>query len=98
MIRGWQFDADGRVTELPEEAKKSFPDEAEAVSNRYAERATQAAADSERRGQAAAARHDDQQARQAAMQDDGPVLTAMQAAMQQAQADLAGREEESSES
>jgi small subunit ribosomal protein S1 len=91
LIRGWQFDADGRATQMPEDAAASFPDEATAVSTRYAERAEQAAAASERRQQASTARDQDQQARQAAMQDEGPVLTAMQAAMQQAQADLADR-------
>ena len=94
MIRGWQFDADGRVTELPEDAQKAFPDESASLQSRYAERISQAAADSERREQAASARQEDQAGRQAAMQDSGPVLTAMQAAMQQAQADLAGRDDD----
>jgi predicted RNA-binding protein with RPS1 domain len=31
LLRGWQFDADGRVTELPEEAEKAFPDESKAA-------------------------------------------------------------------
>lgn len=94
MIRGWQFDADGRVTELPEDAQKAFPDESASLTSRYAERIAQASVDSERREQAATARQEDQQGRQAAMQDSGPVLTAMQAAMQQAQADLADRDDD----
>src|SRR5690606_16428263 len=92
LLRGWQFDADGRVTAMPEDAKAAFPDEAERLEARYAERATRAAEDGARREQAQAAREADVAGRAAAMRDDGPVLTAMQAAMQQAQADLAASE------
>jgi len=94
LLRGWQFDADGRVTEMPEDAKASFPDEAERLEARYNERASKAAEEGARREQAQAARDADHAGRQAAMRDDGPVLTAMQAAMQQAQADLASKEED----
>lgn len=92
LLRGWQFDADGRTIGIPEEAEKAFPDESAAVIARYAERATQATEDSAKREQAAASREADQAGRQAAMRDEGPVLTAMQAAMQAAQADLADAE------
>ncbi|TAK75448.1 MAG: S1 RNA-binding domain-containing protein [Dehalococcoidia bacterium] len=92
MIRGWQFDQDGRVTEMPEDAAKLFPDEAISLAPRFEARKERAAEESRKAAAAATARQesraDDQQAR-AAMRDDQPVLTAMQAAMQQAQADLA---------
>ncbi len=93
LLRGWQFDPDGRVTQMPEDAKASFPDETERLEARYAERASKAVEETARREQAQAARDADQAGRQAAMRDEGPVLTAMQAAMQQAQADLASRDD-----
>jgi small subunit ribosomal protein S1 len=92
MIRGWQFDQDGRTTEMPEDANRLFPDEAVNLAPRFAARIERAAEESRKAVVAASARQEsraeDQQAR-AAMRDDQPVLTAMQAAMQQAQADLA---------
>ncbi len=94
MLRGWQFDADGRITGMPDEAKESFPDEAKHLEARYQERAAKAADESVRREQAQASREADQAGRQAAMRDEGPVLTAMQAAMQQAQADLAANKDD----
>ncbi|MDA0815606.1 MAG: S1 RNA-binding domain-containing protein [Chloroflexi bacterium] len=93
LIKGWQFDPDGRVTQLPDDAVEAFPDESAAIDSRLSERVAQASVVTERREQASAGREQEQQARQAAMQDAGPVMTAMQAAMQQAQADLADRED-----
>lgn len=97
LIRGWQFDPDGRVTEMPEDAKASFPDEADRLEARYNERASKAAEEGARRQEQQAARESDQAGRQAAMRDDGPVLTAMQAAMQAAQADLAANRDDSAD-
>ena len=95
MIRGWQFDPDGRIAGLPEDAVAAFPNEARALQPRYEARLARAAEESERQVAAAAQREVSQaenaQAR-TAMRDEGPVLTAMQAAMQQAQADLAAQQ------
>ena len=96
MIRGWQFDPDGRVSEMPDDAKSAFPNEARSLEPRHEARRAAAVEEVQRQAQAATQR-DVQQAENAqardAMRDDGPVLTAMQAAMQQAQADLAAQQE-----
>jgi small subunit ribosomal protein S1 len=93
MIRGWMFDGDGRVMSMPEDAEAAFPDEAKAATERYAQRRDEAAQAAERSTQAAASRDSGRQEQddtsRAAARDEGPVLTAMQAAMQQAQAELA---------
>ena len=101
LLLGWAFDADGHVTAMPDDAAESFPDEAKSLQARYVARAAE---DSERQAQAAvqaAASRDANasagQAERTAMRDDGPVLTAMQAAMQQAQADLAAQQPEEEE-
>ncbi len=101
QLRGWNFDADGRVTAMPEDAAASFPDEAKALEPRYEARlanaAEQATAQAQQAAAAAANREanaSESQAQRAAMRDDGPVLTAMQAAMQQAQADLAAQQQD----
>ena len=95
LIRGWQFDADGRVTAMPEDASAAFPNEARQLEPRHAARLEQATEAAQREVAAAAQREvaqaENAQAR-TAMRDDGPVLTAMQAAMQQAQADLAAQQ------
>ena len=97
MIRGWQFDADGRVTAMPEDASAAFPNEARQLEPRHAARLVAAVEEAERQVSQAAQREvvqaENAQAR-SAMRDDGPVLTAMQAAMQQAQADLAAQQGE----
>lgn len=89
-LRGWQFDGDGRVASVSDEAKEKFEAETTAIEARYEARreadTVQAAA---RRDQAAAAASGGGGGGgQAAAPevDQGPVLTAMQAAMQAAQA------------
>ena len=89
-LRGWLFDGDGRVTTTSDEAREKFPEESEAVEQRYEARREQATAQAAvRRDQPAAAADSGGGGGQAAQQqqvDQGPVLTAMQAAMQAAQA------------
>ena len=88
-IRGWRFDDQGRAVEFPDEAREAFPDEAAAAETRYAARREEAAAapsapaggQSSDGGQAAAP-----------ARDESPPLTAMAAAMQQAQAALESTE------
>jgi len=94
LIRGWEFDPDGRIVGLPEDAQQSFPDESAALAARYQDRAAKAVEESARREQAQASRDADQSAQRSAMRDDAPVLTAMQAAMQQAQAELASQQDD----
>ena len=94
LVSGWQFDADGRVAGMPEDAAAAFPNEARALQPRYAARIAQAAEQAQRPTVAAAQREVAQAESaqsQAAVHEDGPVLTAMQVAMQQAQADLAAQ-------
>ena len=86
-IRGWLFDEQGRVVQFPDEAREAFPDEATAAEQRYSARRDEAAASSSAR---AASHASDVQP--AAPRDDSPPLTAMAAAMQQAQAQLESTE------
>lgn len=99
MIRGWQFDPEGRVAAMPDDAVNAFPNEAKHLAPRHEARRAAAAEEAQRQAAAAAQREvnaaENAQAR-SAMRDDGPVLTAMQAAMQQAQADLAAQQQEES--
>jgi small subunit ribosomal protein S1 len=87
-IRGWQFDADGRVTTVSDDAREKFAEETVAIDERYEARRTADAADAAtRRDQAASRAASGGGAATAQPQpDQGPVLTAMQAAMQAAQA------------
>ena len=87
-IRGWRFDDQGRAVEFPDEAREAFPEEAAAVDQRYAARRDEAAATSSARE--GAARTADGQP--APPRDDSPPLTAMAAAMQEAQAQLEATE------
>ena len=80
-IRGWLFDEQGRVVQFPDEAREAFPDEATAAEQRYSARRDEAAASSSAR---AAARASDAQ--------PAAPLTAMAAAMQQAQAQFESTE------
>ena len=92
-IRGWQFDDEGRVVQVPDEAREAFPAEAAAAEVRYAQRreeldARRTARDDSRGGGGGGG------GRQSAPQrDDSPPLTAIAAAMQQAQAELAEAQE-----
>lgn len=89
-IRGWQFDGDGRVTSISDDAREKFADETAAIEERYeARRTADSAQATARRDQAAAGASGGGGGGAAAAQpevDQGPVLTAMQAAMQAAQA------------
>ena len=82
---------------MPEDASAAFPNEARQLEPRHAARLVAAVEEAERQVSQAAQREvvqaENAQAR-SAMRDDGPVLTAMQAAMQQAQADLAAQQGE----
>lgn len=92
-LRSWQFDEDGRVIAVPDEACESFADEVGAAEKRYTARRTAAEARAASKVQQAvtqAAEESPERSRR----DEGPVLTAMQAAMQQAQAELRAQEGE----
>ena len=88
QIRGWEFDHDGRVVAVSDEAREKFADEVEETAARYAERKEQVTSASPRpeSQRAAAGSGGGGAPTQAAARDEGPVLTAMQEAMQQAQA------------
>ena len=95
-IRGWGFDDDGRVVAIAEEGSEAFPDEAAAVNERMesrrAEQSQRAPAPEQRAdGDTPDEARDDQQ--------QAPPMTAMAAAMQQAQAqfDAAAEPEASAE-
>ncbi|MGE0229213.1 MAG: 30S ribosomal protein S1 [Dehalococcoidia bacterium] len=84
--RGWQFDDQGRVMTVPEDAVEAFPEEVRGIEGRLEGRRTEAAnrAPAPRReesrddgGESAPAMRRDR--------DDEPPMTAMAAAMQQAQ-------------
>ncbi|MDA0271161.1 MAG: S1 RNA-binding domain-containing protein [Chloroflexi bacterium] len=94
MVRGWQFDADGRVTAVPEEASDSFKSEVAALLPKMAERAARATEDASRRQQVQQERETETTTQRTAMRDEAPVLTAMQAAMQQAQAELQNQQDD----
>jgi len=88
-LRGWKFDGDGRIMTLSEEAREKFAEETAAIDGRLEQRRTN---DTE---QTAVRAHEDAALPAAptgggstpsAVADSGPVLTAMQQAMQQAQA------------
>ena len=89
-IHGWQFDDGGRVVQLPDEAREAFPEESEAAEVRYAQRREELDA---RRKAREASRGSGGGRQQTSHRDDAPPLTAMAAAMQQAQAELADQQE-----
>ena len=89
-ILGWQFDDQGRVVQVTDEAREAFPEEAAATDERYAERRAELDA---RRQARESSRGSGGGRQQSAHRDDTPPLTAMAAAMQQAQAELADAKE-----
>ena len=89
-ILGWQFDDGGRVVQLPDEAREKFPEESAAAEERYAQRREELDA---RRKAREASRGSGGGRQQSSHRDDAPPLTAMAAAMQQAQAELADAQE-----
>ncbi len=93
-MRGWQFDDDGRVITSPEDAQQAFPDEYAAIAKRYEDRRKSAESRAASNVQQAVQGSADEGDR--GRRDEGPVLTAMQAAMQQAQAELRAQEESAS--
>lgn len=88
QLRGWEFDHDGRVIAVSDDAREKFPEEVAAASARYNERKEQAAAapPPAAEPQRAAGPADGASEQATAPRDEGPVLTAMQQAMQEAQA------------
>jgi small subunit ribosomal protein S1 len=93
--RGWKFDVQGRVTDVSDEAKESFPEEVAAVDSRLEARRQEAAT------RAPAPRRDESGGGEGAPasrreRDDEPPMTAMAAAMQQAQERAQAEENESS--
>ena len=88
-MRGWSFDADGRVMGVPDEARASFAEEISAAENRMTARREQSAAVAAAPRAAAPA---GEGAAAAAPEPSTPPLTAMAAAMQQAQAALEARD------
>ncbi len=91
QIRGWEFDQEGRVVAVSEAAIEKFPEEVEATAARYVERKEQAASApsapaAERTTAASSSNGGGAAPAKAAARDEGPVLTAMQQAMQEAQA------------
>ncbi|MDA0365758.1 MAG: S1 RNA-binding domain-containing protein [Chloroflexi bacterium] len=90
-LRGWQFDDDGHVIAIPDDAKEAFADEFGSIEGRYEQRRQTAESRAASSVQQAAQQPTDGDDR-GARRDEGPVLTAMQAAMQQAQAELRAQE------
>lgn len=93
-LRGWQFDDDGRVVQVPDEAREAFPEESSAVETRYGQRREEM---DERRRAREASRGGGGGRGQTPHRDDTPPMTAMAAAMQQAQAELAELSDEDEE-
>jgi small subunit ribosomal protein S1 len=87
-LRGWQFDDDGRLMDVPDDAKQAFAEEYAAGEKRYGQRRQAAESRAANSVQQAVQPSPEDGERGAPRRDEGPVLTAMQAAMQQAQAEL----------
>jgi small subunit ribosomal protein S1 len=90
-LRGWQFDGDGRIMTLNDDAREKFAEETTAIEARLEQRRTTEAEQVVVRAQEAASRPAAVSTggggtAPVAAPDTGPVLTAMQQAMQQAQA------------
>ncbi len=88
--RGWQFDDQGRVMTLPEDAKEAFQEETKIIEQRLAgrleEQATRAASPRREEPANADGSGSDESSRAASRErEDEPPMTAMAAAMQQAQ-------------
>ncbi len=89
-ILGWQFDDQGRVVQVPDEAREAFPEESAATDERYAQRREELDA---RRKAREGSRGSGGGRQAGSRRDDAPPLTAIAAAMQQAQAELADAQE-----
>ncbi len=88
-LRGWRFDGDGRVTALSDEARAQFAQEVEAIEDRVERRHAALVEMQAARAREAEARSQSSGGGGAPSMpppDAGPVLTAMQQAMQDAQA------------
>lgn len=85
QMRGWTFDDLGRVTGCSDEAREAFPEEAAAVSERYAARAADAATRPPTPPAETSAGDSGGDYTPRRDRDDEPPMTAMAAAMQQAQ-------------
>ena len=84
--RGWQFDEQGRVMMVPEDAVEVFPDEARLIEQRLAgRREEQAAHAAAPRRQESSIDGGEQRDARREQREEVPPVTAMAAAMQQAQ-------------
>ena len=91
--RGWRFDDLGHVLAIPPEAAEAFPDEARILEARLIARADEAS----RRGPAPRGDEHGSEPQRERERDDAPPMTAMAAAMQQAQVRAQGVEETAAE-
>jgi predicted RNA-binding protein with RPS1 domain len=90
-LRGWQFDGDGRIMTLNDDAREKFAEETTAIETRLEQRRTTEAEQMVVRAQEAASQPEaastsGRGTTPVDTPDTGPVLTAMQQAMKQAQA------------
>lgn len=95
-LRGWQFDSQGRVVGVPEDVQEQFPDEYAMASQRFEGRKTEAASMPAPIAEPVSASRDadapNESVSAARERNEEPPLTAMAAAMQQAQAELEAQE------
>ncbi|MCC6237772.1 MAG: S1 RNA-binding domain-containing protein [Dehalococcoidia bacterium] len=95
-LKGWQFDQNGRVLALPEEATEAFPNESGAMDarleGRRAEAARIAASPAPVADRGEPGDRDRGEAPQRMREPEAAPMTAMAAAMAQAQAELEARE------
>ncbi|MYI83080.1 MAG: S1 RNA-binding domain-containing protein [Chloroflexi bacterium] len=91
-IRGWGFDDHGRVMGIADEAREEFPNECAAVEERYAARQAEAEAEREARAEERSRRGGGAAEQGAPRRPEAPPMTAMAAAMKQAQEELASQE------
>ncbi len=91
-IRGWRFDDEGRVIAFADDAREEFPNECTAVEERYAARQAEAEAAEQARAEARSRRGGAPDAGEP-RRPEPPPMTAMAAAMKQAQEELASQED-----
>jgi small subunit ribosomal protein S1 len=96
--RGWQFDDQGRVTTVSDEARESFGDEVNAIDSRLEARKQEAASRVPAPRREEPSGESDEQAPTRRERDDEPPMTAMAAAMQQAQERAQAEENENNSS
>ena len=85
-MRGWQFDDQGRVIGIADEAREEFPEESASIEEHYSARRAEAEAARSARDEARGERSGGGGGAPAApRRDDSPPMTAIAAAMKQAQ-------------